>query len=248
MSDKAPRVVLDRLRAVEWDDSDAAFDHARSRALLMREYLRRAALWAREYGVEALWPFFDIAEHAAPSVTVDPAVAAETEEFLRRLIARDSVKKTCRSAVHWAAVYATEHVPLPELPDPYEPLLLMYERGGGFYVEEFIELNGIAIREGNVASNLNAPPFLTLSPVTLNALDGEGAITYYSIPGGLMRRRVDYDGTHEETLSLQLTWQSTDEQLKLAAPEHEGANSVYLTEISEREAASYIEGLTHQPG
>ncbi|MER5615665.1 hypothetical protein [Streptomyces sp. NPDC002215] len=39
-----PRAVLERLRAVDWyGDWDMAASHSRSRALLMREHMRRAA-------------------------------------------------------------------------------------------------------------------------------------------------------------------------------------------------------------
>ncbi|MFH8374006.1 hypothetical protein [Streptomyces cyaneofuscatus] len=70
-SEKPSRTVPDRLRAIDWDDDQAASRHAHSRALLMREYLRRAALWAKTYGAEESWPFFDIAS-AAPFVTLAP--------------------------------------------------------------------------------------------------------------------------------------------------------------------------------
>ncbi|BCK67961.1 hypothetical protein Srufu_019140 [Streptomyces libani subsp. rufus] len=77
--------MLERLRAVDWSDDSTAFDHANSRALLMREYLRRSALWACAYGAEQSWPFFDIAEHVAAELETPPDVAAEVEEVLAGL-------------------------------------------------------------------------------------------------------------------------------------------------------------------
>lgn len=56
----------------------------------------------------------------------------------------------------------------------------MYERGGGYFLEEYIDLSGVMIRLGNVESNLAATPFLTLAPTTLDALDAEGEITYFA--------------------------------------------------------------------
>ncbi|MGW1412686.1 hypothetical protein [Streptomyces sp. NPDC002403] len=48
---------------------------------------------------------------------------------------------------------------------------------GGYFVEEFIDLDGAMPRLGTVESNLSARPFLTLAPATLDALDAEGEIT-----------------------------------------------------------------------
>jgi len=54
VTDVPALATLERLRGVDWPgDWDHAFQHADSRRLLMREYLRRAALWARAYGADA---------------------------------------------------------------------------------------------------------------------------------------------------------------------------------------------------
>jgi hypothetical protein len=243
VSEESSRVVLERLRAITWEDSDRAFDHTRSRALLMREYLRRAALWAQAVGAEDAWPFFDIAERVDPSVQLPPDIAAELEEFLASNFGRDPLRKTCHGAVRWAALRDQTKVNLPELLDPYEPLLLMYERGGGFYREVLVELNGIAIRLGNVESNLTAPPFLALAPATLDALDAEGRITYYALinenfprenPLGIFRRRLHRDETYDEAFTRNLRWEPT-EYLKLYWLGH---NDIGHVEISEAEAGA----------
>ncbi|MFJ2630284.1 hypothetical protein ACIO6T_45155 [Streptomyces sp. NPDC087532] len=85
MTGDRPRVVIERLHTINWSDDSAAYEHANSRALLMREYLRRAARWAQAYGVEKSWPFFDIAEHVAPEVRTPSDVAAELEKVLTGL-------------------------------------------------------------------------------------------------------------------------------------------------------------------
>jgi hypothetical protein len=241
-----PRPVLERLRAIDWNDDSAAYEHANSRALLMREYLRRAAHWARAYGVEKSWPFFDIAEHVAPEVPTPADVAAELEEVLTGL-APSSLTKTCRGAVRWAALRGAGGELPPDLPDdPYEPLLLMYERGGGYFVEEFIDLNGAMLRLGTVESNLSGRPFLAPAPATLDALDAEGEITYYaktgdgyprSSPRGIVRRRLDDDRTHDEAFTRDLRWEPT-EYLRLYELGH---NEIDHVRITEGEAAAFIE-------
>ncbi|MFD9873661.1 hypothetical protein [[Kitasatospora] papulosa] len=173
MTDKPSRTVLARLRAINWDDDSAAFDHPHSRALLMREYLRRAALWAKAYDAEPAWPFFDIAEHIDASITTPPDIADELEEILEEL-APASLRTTCRGAVRWAVLReARSDLPM-DLPDPYEPLLAMYERGGGYYLEEYLDLTGVMIPLRDLESNASAAPFLTLAPADLDALDSEG--------------------------------------------------------------------------
>lgn len=239
-------MVIERLRAIDWSDGSAAYEHANSRALLMREYLRRAAHWAQAYGVEESWPFFDIAEHVAPEVLTPSDAAAELEEAVTGL-APSSLKKTCRGAVRWAVLRGAGGELPRDLPDdPYEPLLLMYERGGGYFVEEFLDLNGVLLRLGTMESSLSAAPFLTLAPATLDSLDAEGEITYFakigeayprSSPRGIVRRRVDDDRTYDEAFTRNLRWEPT-EYLRLYAL---GQNEIDPVEITEIEAAAFIE-------
>ncbi|WP_328732383.1 hypothetical protein OHT20_23185 [Streptomyces caniferus] len=248
MTESFARRVLERLRAIDWADDFAASDHANSRALLMREYLRRAALWARAYGAEQSWPFFDIAEHVDAELETPPDVAAEVEEALAGL-APTSLKRTCRAALRWATLRDSRDDLPADLPDPYEPLLLMYERGGGYFLEEYLDLNGVMIRLGNVESNASVTPFLTLAPATLDALDAEGEITYYAKvsegyprnnPRGIVRRRIDEGQTYDEAFTRHLRWEPT-EYLKLYDLGHNEVDHVKITEI---EAATFIESVT----
>ncbi|MBZ4014349.1 hypothetical protein CCS38_00935 [Streptomyces purpurogeneiscleroticus] len=254
MSAELPRAVLEQLRAVDWyGDWEKANNHRRSRALLMREYLRRAALWAREYGAEDEWPFFDASEYAAPGFEPAPELAAELEEYVSHL-GTPSTQRVCRGAVRWAALREAG-VGLPELPDPYEPLLLMFGRGGGYSIEEFIDLYGVMIPHGNLESNLNAEPFLSLAPSTLDVLDSgaEGRISYFakisegyprSSPRGILRRRLvgRESETYDEAFTRNLRWEPT-EYLKLYALGHNDIDHVQITEV---EAAAFIESMTEK--
>ena len=57
-----------------------------------------------------------------------------------------SVDVSCRAALRWAAVHDARMPLPPQLEDPFEPLLLMFERGGGFTTEHgFIDLGGSSI-------------------------------------------------------------------------------------------------------
>jgi hypothetical protein len=165
------RAVLERLQAVTWDDWDTAVEHTRSRAALMREYLRRAACWAKAVDAEDAWPFFDIAQQIDPATSADEDVKAELEDYLWNNVGRHSLRETCRGAVHWAALRARSQVALPDLPDPYDPLLTMYERGGGFFVEEFIDLNGIMVPFKTLDDHLSSEPVTEITTEALDALD-----------------------------------------------------------------------------
>ncbi|MEU5048286.1 hypothetical protein [Streptomyces sp. NPDC021096] len=133
MTDEAPRALLQRLRAIDWEDEDAPYDHAESRAALLREHLRRTALWALAFKAELSWPYIDLAKLIDPTVRADDEVLAELKDYLDEEVGWPQVEATLVGAVHWAAFRSGTQITLPDLDDPYEPLLLMYERGGWFH-------------------------------------------------------------------------------------------------------------------
>ncbi|MET9663532.1 hypothetical protein [Streptomyces sp. NPDC006510] len=79
MSSESSRAVLGRLWAIAWDDLEPAFTHGRSRVLLMREHMRRAALWAHACGAEGDWPFFDVTQYIDKEFRLPPALAREQD-------------------------------------------------------------------------------------------------------------------------------------------------------------------------
>jgi hypothetical protein len=163
--------TLARLQAVDWS-GDSGFDHRRSRIRLMAEYLRRAALWAQALDATDEWPFFDIAAHLAPSVHVPDDQAKELEALIYNRVGWPSVDRSCRAALRWAALQDSDVSLPPVLDDPYEPLLLMFDRGGGWTTEAgFIDVDGAAIRRQTWHDHLATEPVTALDPATLDALD-----------------------------------------------------------------------------
>jgi hypothetical protein len=110
--------MLERLRAVEWaGDWDVAFGHVKSRRVLFREYLRRAAVWSQTYPESAAaWPFYDITAYAAPEFRLSDATEAELTELLARL-PNGEVRTTCAGAVRLAEFNAHNPAAFPDLPD-----------------------------------------------------------------------------------------------------------------------------------
>ncbi|MFD7511112.1 hypothetical protein ACFV5N_17515 [Streptomyces sp. NPDC059853] len=171
-NEKDPRATFERLKAIDWLDDSNAFDHIGSRMALMREYLRRSANWADTTGATDSWPFFDIGATVDPGVQVDAGLAAEMEEFIYQNVTRGSIKNTCWGALHWAALRPDALAGFPALDDPYEPLLLMYERGGVFTVEgSFINVTGGMVLHKNCEDHLSPHPITALDETTLDSLD-----------------------------------------------------------------------------
>ncbi|MFH8382014.1 hypothetical protein ACH4E7_13850 [Kitasatospora sp. NPDC018058] len=164
---------MERLTAVRWTNLEGRNAHVASRSRLMVEYLRRASLWAEVLGGPPKWPIFDIAGALAPAVRVDPEVAAWLEEFLVTHVGGIETENACRAAVRWATLRDTPGVGLPDLPDPFEPLLLVYERGGEVIADESRAFNfgGRRVQIKPWREHLSAEPATALDSDALDALD-----------------------------------------------------------------------------
>ncbi len=154
-----------RLASVDWDGD---MERARSRVALMGEFLRRSALWADALG-GSRWPFFDVASLVDPSVRADDDLVARARggTALQDAVVADTVAW----ALHFAAL-RDAGVILPELPDPFEPLVVMYERGGGFsrHTGLFVQVDVANSPIGDRADRAARQP-LVMDPAELDALD-----------------------------------------------------------------------------
>lgn len=158
-----------RIHAIDWNGD---LDRTRSRVALMREYLRRAALWTRAVQGKG-WPFYDVAEFAAPGVRAADEVVdgvlgspAVVEQF-------PTVGRSCVWALHLAAA-RDAGVSLPDLPDLFEPLIRMYERGGGFSLSGAgtIDIDAAGLHRGTLLDHLGDEPRAPETDAELDALDG----------------------------------------------------------------------------
>ncbi|WP_228991323.1 hypothetical protein [Streptomyces sp. DH8] len=242
--------VLNRLRRIEWDaDWDDAYAHALSRQLLMREYLRRAALWAEAYSAEEAWPFFDITNYAAPEIKLPQSLYRELNEFLRARTV-GLVKTTCAGAVRLAELRAqTPAAEQPSLPELYEPLLVMYERGGDFMRDNSgaLDLTGVSFRPGTMQDYLGDTPIVTVRAPVLDALDAEGRITFFVSDTGqesVLRRRLLPGGEERfEVFSNQLNWDTTGG----IHTQEKGAEGASYDQVTSSEAARIIEAMMSGP-
>ncbi|MFE6914581.1 hypothetical protein [Streptomyces rubiginosohelvolus] len=207
--------MLERLCAVEWiGEWSDAFGKAMSRRLLMREYLRRAALWAQKHSAESAWPFFDITEYIDPEFRLSPSLSCKLDQLLRGQ--PSGVKVTCRGAVRLAELRAQNPAIVPHnLPDLYEPLIRLYERGGEFITDNCgaLDLTGVSFRPGRLQGNAYNTQVIPLNDAVLDALDAEGRVTFYASGddrGTVFRRLLPQGGgQRDEVFSATLGWQPT---------------------------------------
>jgi len=164
--------TAERIKAINWAGS---FDKTPSRVALLREYLRRAAWWASAVK-SAEWPFFDIAAAVNPKVRAAAAQVDAVEAHLSEKLQGVLVVRCCIWALHFAAPLDAG-TKLPRVPDsvaqPFEPLLRMFERGGGFRLggSGLIEVDAAGVPKGMAQAHRKDTPVVALEPAALDALD-----------------------------------------------------------------------------
>lgn len=114
----------------------------RSQMALMREFLRREALWVKwlEADQNEL-PFADLAALVDSSARCENNIIARARSFPHS----SAEGRCCNNFLHWSALKEAKPdlVKSFGLPDPYEPLLKLWERGGFFSREHrvFIDVS-----------------------------------------------------------------------------------------------------------
>lgn len=112
---------------------------------LLRDYLMRAALWADALQCSNAWPIFDVAALIAPELR---ASAQDVERLTRHLPDRSGpVLRSLIAALHWEEVKHSPRRAAYLLPDPFEPLITLYEGGYAFRPDagQVYDLGGAAV-------------------------------------------------------------------------------------------------------
>lgn len=130
--------VVARLEAIDWNDD---LVRSGSRIRLMQEYLRRAALWAQALDCPKRWPFFDIAAYA------DPPAHVEDEYFgqLRSRLGDAGAIYPTLNLIRFMLNFTVLEFRPSGLPDPFGPLLRVFERGGNVNRSHGIDLGLVAM-------------------------------------------------------------------------------------------------------
>lgn len=169
---QAMEQAFTRLLGINWKESN--YSRRTLYPHLLREWLRRSALWGKALDLITEWPWVDVAERV-PGFT--PHFAEEIERRITELNAQHSIglygRRMCRLYVRWMVARAVdpEWISRYDLPAPYEPLIVMFEEGGTHVWQEagFIEVChvGIPIRDWRNYDRDESP----LDPALLARLD-----------------------------------------------------------------------------
>lgn len=149
MSQARVNAALERLLKIEWAYIEG---RDKSQLKLMTQYLGRAALWTDRLKSDGSWPFYDIGDYLAPDIHVPEEFSQRLKNYSDYLVSQGRYRNSrpklvCEWYLRWEAIRETGRASKYELPDPYEPLVLMFERGGSFTTEHgFIELGACSIR------------------------------------------------------------------------------------------------------
>lgn len=167
-----------RILSIDWEYNDRAKEG--SHRLLFNEFLRRAALVAEVVGILDLlgtgWPMLDYA------IYFDSSLELEDEEISRlaKKLQIDGYpswysERVCIYFMHWVAVLNNPEVTRHNLLNPYEPLVVLYERGGTFRRDKIgtWEFASTAYFIGPASSHLNSIPVIEFDEDSFDRVDEE---------------------------------------------------------------------------
>ena len=161
--------TIERIKAINWEPNNF---RAASHIALLKEYLRRASLWAKALDCTDKWPFFDVADQIDPSLRADEAKVEALKRHLAPFPVSRTIRRMCEWFVHWAVVKNSPEVTKIALPDPYDPLILLYERGGDFYFEQgFFHFSVGCFPRGRLSDHYSLSPHILLDEQVLDQLD-----------------------------------------------------------------------------
>ena len=151
-----------RILSINWQQRNS-FDRD-LHPKLMAEYLRRAALWAKAISpAQPPSPFFDIAERISPTTRADLDLIEKLLHYLRQFPLNLQEQRVCERALHWSAINNTTEVKQFALPEPFEPLLVLFEQGGTFRTEHgWIDVDGTGFSSTNWLEYADKSPLLDL--------------------------------------------------------------------------------------
>lgn len=170
--DETVPAMAARLSAIDWAPRG---DRTWSKAALLKEYFRRAARWNAAYDCGSPVPFYDIAACVDPRIRADQNVV---DDVLARVAAGGrNVARIAPFILNWAALPAS---PDSELEDPFEPLVLLFERGGGFHTENGqVNLEWKSVRMAGWRDRAGDPPMASFDIDALDEIDRAGSLAQF---------------------------------------------------------------------
>ncbi|HEU4328283.1 MAG TPA: hypothetical protein VFS21_34415 [Roseiflexaceae bacterium] len=162
---------------IEWRER---LDKTRSHIALMEEFLRRAALWAQALNAGKEWPFFDIAQRVNPDKRANALLCAQLDEHVQKHQISLFMRRCLINHLHWLELSEgdLQARSLSLLPAPYEPIVVMFKRGGSFWLDSIAIIIGVtSVWRKPLAEYAGSPALLDLTEASLDAWDGSVAGT-----------------------------------------------------------------------
>ncbi len=160
--------ALDQLLNIPWQLDD---NKVNSHVALFQEYLHRMSLWSKAINHPELWPFYDLSSYLYAPQKAKEYQIIQLKQHLTKFPLNRLVKHTCEWYLSWSFI-ADEMTKKYQLPDPFAPLILMYERGGTFYTEHgFFCVSVASFPNHGWEYYLNLSPLPDLKFSTLDHLD-----------------------------------------------------------------------------
>lgn len=189
------------------------YDHQQrtaSNLKLLEEYLSRLCLWMERLNMpfERWWRASDLADALAPHIRTSAEIHQWAFQLLEKRPYPYGVDElTFENMLRWETLKQKhpEIVRHYDLPDPYEPFILLLRRGGGFYLgtekkwHSYENENTLHLTAGNLSllsrevrwlthdiQHLSAPdvPIVSLDEKTLDAIDASTPKLYGFFPDG----------------------------------------------------------------
>jgi hypothetical protein len=171
--------ALETLKRNGWSAPESDY-RGPSNDILLREYIRRVLWWMRVLHVELnLWQS-DLAKHLHPEFRLEEA--PKTTLYRLSLATFPFTTTLCAHILEWANL--RDHIDILDqyqLPDPYEPLLWMIQRGGlihhdGDYIELWTGNQPYGARSTGSwmkrqIENWSEQPLIELNDAALDAVD-----------------------------------------------------------------------------
>lgn len=169
--------MLQRILSVDW-----TYDPSRRRSheALFKEFLRRQVLWLDALDQMEDYPCYDLATLVNDKVRASMDATNAVRHHLSGCALNSTMilSGVLENTLHWAALEDTGLIPANKLPPPYEPIVILYERGGTFTIEHMFGRFVIAY-DNRGPSLPRSPwrrwhqdePFVELASTALDALD-----------------------------------------------------------------------------
>ncbi len=107
----------------------------------MREYFRREALWAKKLGLSEELPVANL----PGGIDLDTEHAADYLDVIESFVRSSVERRCCMYMINWYGLLkdVPASIEVHALPDPYLPLMRLFELGGFFTTEHrvYVDVN-----------------------------------------------------------------------------------------------------------